>query len=217
MKSRFEYFISHKSCWITALFAFIINGFHIYQFIDSGFMVEPAIRMGFNTLLPFLVFFFKENIIPFYFAVFGLALEQFITFENYTCFFMVSFLCITKRKFNIPILALYAIGAVIRSTRLHNTPVHLIMHLINCTFIMTCIQAVMQIVRKSFSSTKRLVLTDDEMRILSQKIKGMNNDSIEGYSRNTVSRKLSNAARNNHITVRELIERYREECKIGAS
>lgn len=60
-----------------------------------------------------------------------------------------------------------------------------------------------------------LILKDSEIDILNQMVSGKKQKEVEGYSINTVTKKLADArTRNNIPTTQELLFRYIEESRI---
>ena len=199
----------------------VLLGFHIFQFIDSGFMIEPLIRVAFYALeIPILIIF-KEASLPYLLLAFGLILTLQISFDNFTPFILIitATLIKNKTKFSILSCSLYLICVVIVCTMHHKTSIHLAIHILGCIylFLLGCLIFVtgenyFNKTHKSIIEHRDLKLTETERAILEGWARTHNKSKIEGYSRSTVIRHLKKAAAENGLnTPDELLAQYEQK------
>lgn len=195
----------------TKLYLFYISiallGFHIYQFIDSGFLVYPLLRIiGFSCIIINLLFL-PDCTTPYFIYGFALLITQTISFENYTPFILVIVAYTMVQKYFSCFMLLYLLDVVIVCIRHGKDPVHLLIHVLNCIILYALITLAMNKVMKE----KRLDLTKEEEKILFEIVaNGKRLKEIEGYKENTVSKKLKVMRMKNYCTTnKELYKRYR--------
>lgn len=224
MQQMFELFKNCRTCQIISALCFILFGLHTYQFIDSGFLIGPLLRMIFSLLFPIFLFFFTKKCIPWFLLVFGLAMVQQMDFKDYWEFMSVVMFTCYFPKMSIPTMIVYALDVLIVCTRHDKTPIHLAIHFFNCAFIYFVFHTFKQlIIEKALQSIKTppatpLDLTESEAYILSELKAGKMQKEIEKYSENTVCKKLKECRiKNNCKTTDELLVRYIQQEKNQAS
>lgn len=216
-QKRFQKFLNDWVLWGSSLFCFVILGFHIYQYIDSGFQIEPLIRIIFYSVSPFVIFFVGQKAIPILICSFMLITEQFNNFTNYTSFFClaVSLLILEERKNKIFSLSVYIIDVVIVCERHGKTSIHLLIHFLGCIFIYCFVRFIYKILSNDFYrkyGNQKLNLSEKERFILSELAKGNKQKEISEYSENTVSKILKKCReKNNCSTNAELILKFISE------
>lgn len=211
MRKFFKRFITSPLLWGSSIFAFLLTGLHIYQFIDSGFAIQPLIRIIFCGAYPFIVFFFGSQAIPFIFLIFGYIIEQFANFTNYTSFLIVIMFIILHPKAQIPCIALYIVDVVIVCMHHNKDLVHFIIHIVNCAFIFFASNKCLDFYHKNYIfEEKKLILDEVDVYILNELASGARQKEIKGYSENTVSkrlkkcRELNNCASNSELLLKFL-------------
>lgn len=188
---KYKLFIADKYCWVSCIFSFFLLGFHIYQFIDSNFLFQPLIRIIYCFIYPFVIFFFGREAILFLFILFALFIEQFADFSNYTSFFIIVFFLFVYSRFTIPALIIYILDVIIVCESHGKSSIHLVIHFINCGFIFVASKIIFNIcVSKIKKNSRKLDLDETDRFILQQLSKGAKQKEIEGFSENTVSKRL---------------------------
>lgn len=187
-KDRFASFKKNPIEWGLCLIILFLLPIDVYQFIDSGFLVEPLLRCIFEVVLAFSLLLVGEKCVVMELLVFSLVLVQFITFKEYTPFIIICFCGIIRKNkitFLFPVLNCYFIDVVIVCMRHEKTPLHLIRHFIICFVIFCIIQLLFYFLRRD----KPLDLTDEERKILdSLVVHGLKQKEIEGFKQNTVAK-----------------------------
>lgn len=191
--------------WRSALIASLLFCFHLYQLIDSNFLIQPLIRVIFYALLIPALFLIGRKALPFGFFLFALAIGLTISFDNYTPFLIVALACFLVPKAEILFLSLYALD-IIAVCMLHDkSPIHLLIHYINCIFFYSFLKLLI----KGRAKREPLILTPEETFILEELRNGKQQKEILTFSKNTVTKKLREARlRNNLATTEELLTRY---------
>lgn len=180
---------------------------HIWQFFDSGYMIEPAIRVV--LCLAYLIgALFSRNFLYIYFTVFAYVIVYFNRFQNYTSFFILNFIVYKKSYSKKVIFSLYGLDVLASLLINHRSASHCIVHVLNCIFIYIMFNAVLK------PEVTCLDLTDDEEKIIIQLAAGVQQKAINDFSKNTITKKLNEAKeRNDCISTAELIYRYKNSSK----
>lgn len=212
---RIHDFIADKLQWGISIFSVVSFALHHYQFCDSGHLVEPLIRMVYCLLIPFVVFFCGRKSIKYIFLVFALTVELFAQFHNYTAFIICLFFVALKPKSRNITFSLYFVDALITCTLHDKSAIHLTIHFMNCAFLWFVFQYIIEHARNLFKKEySKLNLDDKERFILAQLADGAKQKEIDGYSENTVSKKLKLMREKNFCkTNEELIMRYIAEIQ----
>ena len=197
----------NKNKFYLLVLSVILLGFHIYQFIDSGFLVYPLVRIIGFTFIIINLLFLPASTTPYFIYSFALIITQTITFENYTPFVMVVIAYTMVQKYFSCFMLLYFLDIVIVCVRHDKDPVHLVVHVLNCIVLYILIT----LANNRLMSNKRLDLTKEESAILNEiVINGKHLKEIEGYKENTVSKKLKTMRIKNYCTTnKELYRRYK--------
>jgi len=191
IEKKFKLFISDNYCWVSCIFSFVLLGFHIYQYIDSNFMYQPLVRIIYYSIYPFVIFFLGREAILFLFLLFSFSIEQFADFSNYTSFFIIVFFLFVYKRFSIPVIAIYILDVIIVCEHHNKSPIHLAVHFINCGFIFVASRIIFNIcVSKIKKSSRKLDLDETDRFILQELSKGAKQKEIEGFSENTISKRL---------------------------
>ena len=183
---------------------------HIWTFINEGYPAAELVRISFCALyiiaMPFIM---NRKYVYIFFAAYGLAILYFNKYNNYTAFILV---LITIKK--VPrsrglLLVLYFFDCLIALFIGHRTSWHALIHLVNCLWMWLVFQY-------DIMEEKRLVLTPDEEKILTEWLTLGELKSVECFGKNTVFRKLKEAReRNGIVSNDDLLDRYLKETKSG--
>lgn len=218
LKKRMYEFKGIKILWMSCVFAFALLGFHIYQFIDSGFRAEAFLRVIFYSVCPFIIFLFGNIGIVYLVGILAFSTEQFNDFTNYTSFFFLCEIIILSHKPQKIIIALlYILDVVIVCQNHDKSAIHLTIHFIGCAWIyFFTTETIKEAVKKAVKQFKenRLILSDKEKYILSEMAKGAKQKEIEKYSENTVSKILKKCREKNFCSSNsELLMRFISEIQ----
>ena len=138
MKNVFK-FKDQESLYIIII-SMLLLFCHVYQFIDSGYMIEPLIRVIYYFVEILVLYFFGIKSIPYLLAPFGLILTLFIKFDNYTPFVLIISAILIKheKKFTFINLILYTVCVFVVCTLHDKSAIHIAAHFLGCIFLTLC-------------------------------------------------------------------------------
>ena len=189
---------------------------HCWQFYNSGWMIEPLIRIVFYVVYIIVVMIAGRKAIPFLFLVLALVLVQFMSFTNYTCFIVCCLFCAVYDKAKWPIFIVYVLDVLIVCYRHDKTEVHIIIHFMNCAFILFSTKIIFNRLFDKLHKkhVKKLLLDPVDRYILNELANGKKQKEIQHYSENTISKRLKKMRERNFcFTNQELILWYLEETQ----
>jgi len=179
---------------------------HLYQFYDSGFLIQPEIRLIFCLIFPVVAILFERLGIYIFFYIYSNYLALTMNFQNYTAFIIIVIITMMIPKMKYFCLITYSIDVIIVATIHDKTPVHIAIHVLNCIMLYYAINFLL----KPTVHIKKLDLTCDEIIIIEELLKGKQQKEIEQFSQNTVTNKLKNARNRNNIpSTDELMQKYK--------
>lgn len=159
-------------------------------------------------------FFCLYHIAYAYILIATIALKKTFLYNNFTAYFIILSICIIKPKWRYPALGIYFSLATIAFS-IHDSP--LIAFLIHISRAMYYYTIFHYFIFTRFSEKKEVLLNlkNDEFEILKQMAAGKKQKEIEGFSINTVTKKLVQAkTRNNIDTTQELLIKFIKEMEI---
>lgn len=133
--------------------------------------------------------------------IYALTLPFYTQAVNYTDFFLIIISCRNwKRPHRIAIVTLYAIDILLAFSARHEDPLVFGIYAVGCFIIYTIIKII-----NDKDNTQEPVphFTEDEVIILEQLAQGKLQKEIEGFTKNTITKKLQQAQDRNHYTSRE--------------
>ncbi len=210
--NRFNEFLENPIEWGMFLVCVLLLPIDLYQFIDSGFMIQPLFWGISDIVFMVSMLFVGQKCIAGELLIMALCYGQSITFDNYTPFFMICFVCVllkNKLKKIVPVLLLYGIDIVIVCMRHGKTPLHLVRHFIICFVIYFVFLIFIYYVRHQIF----LDLTEEERQILEVlAVDGKKQKEVKGYCQNTVAKKIAKCRKKNNCKSNaDLYQRYKVE------
>ncbi|WP_178842255.1 hypothetical protein [uncultured Treponema sp.] len=208
LKDNFVIFTSGLSVILCALYvwkAFLSKDFF------WGSWIVPAV----NLLYAVLVFFLGRKVFVWFYLlysvvlVFLIAFEKSCLFNNYTALFMLCIVIMMKPSIKYVAISLYFAVVSIAFLINEESIVHFLIHIDRSVWFLGSIFFVLN----SHFEPKKLILFEDEEKILEQLCSGkIYQKEVEGFSENTVYRKLKAAReRNGNLTREQLIELYKKQ------
>lgn len=192
----------------TLLFAVILAGLHAWQYVKSGFLINPLINLIMVVIYIPVAIVFRRKCLPLYLMIYGFILLPYERFGDLTSLFMVLCGIALNSKFKYCIYA-YIVEIIscyiLNGLAISNFVIEIIYVLFFLTFFL--------IVQNNHATKKDpLYLKDDEKKILELILSGKEIKEITEFSQNTVYKKLRDAReRNDCFTNEELITRYKAE------
>lgn len=214
MKNSIKSFFVTHFLLVTSVLSFLISMLYLIKGMQTEFKPGTWFIVGVNLAYPFVAFFLRGKGIPFYLAgyavllVFLTAFEKTFLFNNFSALLVVFVAAMMKPKFEIPGIILYLITVTVAFVLNEESLLLFLIHVVRTLWFFVAFIYAMSL---RFGHSE-LVLYEDEKRILDQLLDGkMYQKEVEGFSENTVYRKLKAAReRNNCATRDELIELYRK-------
>lgn len=208
LKDNFVIFTSGLSVILCALYvwkAFLSKNFF------WGSWIVPAV----NLLYVILAFFLNRKAFVWFYLlysvvlVFLIAFEKSCLFNNYTALFMLCIVIMMKPSIKYAAISLYFAVVSIAFLINEESIVHFLIHIDRSVWFLGSIFFVLN----SHFEPKKLILFEDEEKILEQLCSGkIYQKEVEGFSENTVYRKLKAAReRNGNLTREQLIELYKKQ------
>jgi len=205
---------------VSCVLAAVIAGLYGIKGLQDGFRTGTWIIIGLNCLWIPCAFLFHKNCFSWFYLgyalilVFLTAFEKTCLYNNYTPLFLICIVIGIAPFLTEISLALY-VAAVSVAFILNEEPaLYLVIHLVRaCWFVLCVLSVIDQREIRRQQAERKLVLYEDEREILAQLAEGkVYQKEIEGYSENTIYRKLKAARERNGCATRdELVERYRQQ------
>lgn len=199
----------------TSIISGILTLLYFWKGIQSGFTLWAYIVIGMNFLyIPFSLIFQEKVFAPFH-LVYAILLVAVIAFtktylyNNFSALFIICIVVMINPKIRNISFILYFVAVCIVFAFNEENLCHFLIHVFRSAWFI----AIVLYVTDSKFDRKKLILYEDEKKILDQLLDGkMYQKEVEGFSENTVYRKLKAAReRNGGITREELIELYKQE------
>lgn len=211
----------------TCILSVVSGILYIWKGISESFLISTYFYIALNFLYTPLIFIFKRKVFCVFQIIYAYALIYIFAFSpsylynNYTAFFVTCIVLLIKPHWKIPAISIYFVLITIAFGINTENLNHYLIHITRCAYFFTVFHFVIIIridrkVLKSMTNREHfLILTDSEIDILNQMLSGKKQKEVEGYSINTVTKKLADArTRNNIPTTQELLFRYIEESRI---
>ena len=159
--------------------------------------------------------FFKRKCFSYFYLiystilVFMIAFEKTFLFNNFTALFIVCIVIMIKPQIKYIAMSLYFAAVCVAFSINGESVFHFLIHIARTVWF---VGSVFFVLENQFER-KRLVLYEDEVKILEQLCDGkVYQKEVEGFSENTVYRKLKAAReRNGNITREQLIDLFKKE------
>lgn len=208
LKDNFVIFTSGLSVILCALYVW--KAFLSKNFFWGSWIVPAA-----NLLYAILVFFLGRKAFAWFYLlysvvlVFLIAFEKSCLFNNYTALFMLCIVIMMEPSIKYAAISLYFAVVSIAFLINEESIVHFLIHIDRSVWFLGSIFFVLNI----HFEPKKLILFEDEEKILEQLCSGkIYQKEVEGFSENTVYRKLKAAReRNGNLTREQLIELYKKQ------
>lgn len=199
----------------TSVISLIISILYFVRGISEEFIPGIIIVISMNLIYIPLVFIFKRQGFSVFYLIYAIILVFLISFEetklfnNYTALFMVCIVMMIQPKLEFFIYIVYFVSVCIAFTLNGENLIHFFIHIIRSLWFISIVSYVLN----NRFDRKKLILFDDEKKILDQLCEDkIYQKEVEGFSENTIYRKLKAAReRNGNITRDQLVELYRKE------
>lgn len=198
----------------TSLLSVVTAGLFFARILTEGANWKLIFLSAANLLyVPFILIFKKKFFSFFYLAysiivVFILAFTKTALYNNFSALFVICIVYMLNPKLKVPALIAYAIAACTAFILNDEGIIHFLSHMTRSAWFVIVLDYIFQ----HKYDRKALILYEDEKQILEQLCDGtMYQKEVQGFSENTVYRKLKAAReRNGNVTRDQLVEMYRK-------
>jgi len=209
-------FLNDHFVLFTSVLSGIICALYIWKGFNEGFFIGTCIIAVMNFIYVLVAAFFKRKCFSYFYLVYSvilvflIAFEKTFLFNNFTALFIVCIVVMIKPKVKYIAMLLYFAAVCVAFSINGESVFHFLIHIVRGIWF---IGSIFFVLENQFER-KRLVLYEDEVKILEQLCDGkIYQKEVEGFSENTVYRKLKAAReRNGNITREQLVELFRKEC-----
>lgn len=212
-----DYFILH-----TAGLSLLSAVLYIWKGFADTFYIGTYVYIVLNLLyIPLSLIFKRKAFCPFqiiysFALIFIYAFCPSYLYNNYSAFLVLCIVILYKPRWKRIALMTYAILITIAFALNTETICHYLIHIVRCSYFFFVFYFVIHNRFERITDKRKqlngLQLDEDEVVILDQLMEGKKQKEIDGYSINTVTKKLNNAKNRNNIdTTQELLFRYIEE------
>lgn len=207
--------LTNKFELYTSIMSGILAVLYFWKGVQNGFTIWAYVIIAMDILyIPLTFIFRKKAFVPFQLVyaiclVMVIALTKTYLYNNYSALFVICIVIMINPKIRKLALILYLAAVCVAFAINEETLCHFLIHIVRSLWF---ISIVLYVTDSKFDR-KKLILYDDEKKILDQLLDGkMYQKEVTGFSENTVYRKLKAAReRNGGITREELIELYKKE------
>lgn len=208
-------FIKEHFVVSTCVLSGLICILYAVKGVFEGFFIGTWIVVAMNLLYIPVILIFKRKCFPYFYLaysvvlVFMIAFEKTFLFNNFTALFIVCIVIMFDSKKIWLAIALYFTSVCVAFSINGESVFHFLIHITRSVWFL---EIIFYVLNNRFER-KKLILYEDEIKILEQLRSGkMYQKEVEGFSENTVYRKLKAAReRNGNITKDELLELYKKE------
>ena len=199
----------------TSIESFLLALLYFWRGVEGVFTIRTWIVISFNLIYVPVVLLSQKRFFSWFYLIYGLTLvflismEESFLFNNYTALFVICIVVGIQPKLKIPAISLYFLCVCIAFGLNDETLIHFFIHIVRSVWF---IQVVGYVLNNKYDR-KKLILFEDEKMILDQLCDGkVYQKEVEGFSENTIYRKLKAAReRNGNITREQLVDLYRKE------
>lgn len=208
--------IKDRFVLFTILTSLVLCFFYFWKGFDTNFSVYGYGIIGMNLIYIPLVIIFSRKGFPFFylvysgFLVFSTAFESTYLYNNYTSLFIICIVIMLQPKIRNAAILFYFILITVAFVLNEEKKIYLyFIHVVRSIWYIGLVEFVLNDKFKR----KKLVLYEDERMILEQLAAGkVYQKEVEGFSENTIYRKLKAAReRNGNLTRDKLVDEFRRE------
>ncbi len=208
-------FASNHFVILSSAFSFVIAALYFLKGLQSGFLLGTWIVIAMNlAYIPLTVVFRRRSFSWFCLVyavvlVFLTAFEKTLLLNNFTPLFLVCIVIGLRPKWKWFALSLYFLSVCIAFALNEESALCFLIHIVRSLWFILCM---LHVLDSSFER-KKIVLYEDERKILDQLLEGkVYQKEVEGFSENTIYRKLKAARERNGCKTREeLLDLYRAQ------
>lgn len=200
---------------ITTALSFIIALLYIWKGFSEQFYAGTFVVIGMALLYIPVVWVFRRpgfavfNLVYSVVLVFVIAFNDTFLYNNFTGLLAVFIVMMVLPKFKWPALIIYFVAVSVAFALNEENLCHYFIHLTRSAWLFHIFNHVLA----SKFQRKKLILYDDEKKILEELSKNRLQKSIEleGFSESTIYRRIKAAMKRNNLTKKQLLEEFKKE------
>ena len=207
LKNRIELLKNDKELLVIFLLHLLLIALHVYENFVGNIEYHWYLRAGGCGLIVLGIFFFGRKGLAFALLIYSCVLIYINNFYNYATIFFMLIACGANPKMKKFAQFAYLINVFVAFTLKRLGIVPFVIHCVYIYMFKTKLQYVFKV-----NKPAKLNLTDDERKILDEKLAGKMQKEIELFSQQTITQKLKNARERNLCeTTEELMAKYAQE------
>lgn len=200
---------------ITTALSFLIGILYFWKGISEGFYTSTYIVIAMALIYIPTVWIFRRpgfavfNLIYSVILVFIIAFNDTYLYNNFTGLIAVFVVMMIAPKLKWPAAILYFLAVSVAFALNEENLCHYFIHITRAGWLFYIFNHVL--VAKY--ERKKLILYDDERKILTELSKNRLQKSIEleGFSESTIYRRIKSAMKRNNLTKKQLLEEFKKE------
>lgn len=202
---------------ITSVLSLIIGLLYLWKGFSQGFYAGTYIIIFFSLIYIPVVFIFGRNGFAFFNLIYGIVLVFIIAFyksflyNNYTGLLAMFVVMMVKPKLKWLAVALYGVAVCVAFIFNEENLCNFLIHCCRSAWLFILFDSILT----ERYEPKKLVLYDDEIKILTalSKNKLQKSLEVEGFSESTIYRRIRSAMKRNNLSKKELLEAFIKEQK----
>lgn len=200
---------------ITSVLSVIIGLLYVWKGFTQGFYVGTYVIISFSLIYIPIVWIFGRPGFAFFNLVYGIVLVFMIAFyksflyNNYTGLLAMFVVMMVKPSLKWISVCLYGIAVCIAFIFNEENVCNFIIHCCRSAWLFILFDTILT----ERYEPKKLILYDDEIKILTalSKNKLQKSLEVEGFSESTIYRRIRSAMKRNNLSKKELLEKFLKE------
>jgi hypothetical protein len=192
-------FLLNRNECILCITFFIMALSNGLLLIENETCILTYIRFFNYIILLICLMFLGINSVFYIFTIYALVIMFFHNYNNFISYLIILIFCQFRKKFFTPISLIYFFNFFIISFINKYSVIEIIIHLGSCITLYLCLDKLF--IKKTIK--KEIKLDKSQRLILLEIIKGKQQKEIEGFSKNTITKKIQDAIKENNCKSRE--------------
>jgi len=200
---------------ISSVLSLVISFLYLWKGLAEGFAVPTFLVIAFAVLYIPVVWLFRKPGFLVYTILYSLMLVYLIAFHqsylynNFTGLLVVFVVMMVMPKYKYWALGIYFVAACVAFAFNEENLCHFLIHVVRGAWF----YEIFNYVLLEKYQRRKLILYDDEIKILTELSKNRLQKSIEldGFSESTIYRRIKAACKRNNLSKSELLSQFQKE------
>lgn len=200
---------------ISSALAFLIAILYVWKGFLEQFYIGTYIVIGMTLLYIPIIWIFRRpgfaifNLVYSVVLVFIIAFYNTYLYNNFTGLLAIFIVMMVLPKFKWPAIGIYLVAVSVAFALNEENLCHYFIHLARGGWLFHIFNHLLKVKYQR----KKLILYDDERKILTELSKNRLQKSIEldGFSESTIYRRIKAAMKRNNLTKKQLLEEFKKE------